>query len=62
MDIIAHHYEASNEQLQDDISTLSATIQAATYQLLKLIGELDRRRGWSENACTAVGFFRINRK
>jgi hypothetical protein len=39
----------SVESIKDDIATLSATIQAATYQLLCLVGELDRCDGWSDS-------------
>src|SRR5690606_34261286 len=34
------------ETLGDEIATLSAHIHAATYRLLVLIAEFDRRRGW----------------
>ena len=40
--------EPSIEAIGDEIATLSATIQAATYRLLVLIGELDRRDGWAD--------------
>ena len=40
--------EPSIEIIGDEIATLSATIQAATYRLLVLIGELDRRDGWAD--------------
>jgi hypothetical protein len=40
--------EPSIEELADEIATLSATISAATYQLLGLVGELDRRGGWAD--------------
>ncbi len=40
--------EPSIEAIGDEIATLSATIQAATYKLLVLIGELDRRDGWAD--------------
>jgi hypothetical protein len=33
----------SRESLEDEIATLSATLAAATYRLLLLVGELDRR-------------------
>jgi hypothetical protein len=39
---------ASIEVIEDEIATLSATIQAATYRLLCLVGELDRRSGWAD--------------
>ncbi len=38
----------SLEALEDEIAILSATIQAATFRLLCLIGELDRRDGWAD--------------
>ena len=34
--------------IEDEIALLSATIAAATYRLLCLIGELDRRDGWAD--------------
>ena len=40
--------EPSIESIGDEIATLSATIQAATYKLLVLIGQLDRRDGWAD--------------
>ena len=40
--------ERSFEDLEDEIATLSATIQAATYRLICLIGEVDRRDGWAD--------------
>ncbi len=39
--------ETSVEDIDEEIATLSATIQAATYRLLCLVGELDRRGGWA---------------
>jgi hypothetical protein len=52
MNAIALHEEPSNErsleQLEDEIATLSATIQAATYRLLCLVEEYDRRGGWAD--------------
>ena len=36
------------EELEDEIATLSATIQAATYRLLRLVEEYDRRGGWAD--------------
>ena len=38
----------SIEDIEDEIALLSATIAAATYRLLCLIGELDRRDGWAD--------------
>lgn len=40
--------ERSLEDLENEIATLSATIQAATFQLIVLIGEMDRRDGWAD--------------
>ena len=34
--------------IEDEIALLSATISAATYRLICLIGELDRRDGWAD--------------
>ncbi len=34
------------EELEDEIAVLSAHIDAATYQLLQVIKEFDRRKGW----------------
>jgi hypothetical protein len=48
MDITPLSKEPSIESLEDEIATLSATIQAATYRLLCLIGELDRQGGWAD--------------
>lgn len=36
------------EELEDEITALSATIQAATYRLLVLVEEMDRRGGWAD--------------
>ena len=36
------------EDIEDEIATLAATITAATYRLLYLLGEIDRRGGWSD--------------
>jgi len=47
-DVIDTPNEVPIERLAGDIVTLSALIQAATYRLLVLIGELDRRKGWCE--------------
>ena len=41
-------HERSLEELEDEIATLSATIQAATYRLLCLVEEFDRRSGWAD--------------
>ncbi len=38
---------ASLEALEHRITELSAHIHAATYRLLCLIGEFDRRKGWA---------------
>ena len=35
-----------NDELGEQISLLSARINAATYQILKLIAVFDRRDGW----------------
>ena len=40
--------QPSIEDIEDEIALLSATIAAATYRLLSLIGELDRRDGWAD--------------
>jgi hypothetical protein len=40
--------EQSLDALEGEIASLSATIQAATYRLLCLIGEYDRRQGWAD--------------
>ena len=37
----------SNDQLADQITTLSGQINAATYRFLKLIAEFDRRQAWA---------------
>ena len=37
----------SVEELEDEIAELSAHIDAATYRLLRAIGELDRREAWA---------------
>jgi hypothetical protein len=34
------------EELEEEIADLCAHIDAATYRLLRVIGELDRREGW----------------
>jgi Domain of unknown function (DUF222)/HNH endonuclease len=38
----------SIEAIEDEIAQLSALIGAATYRLICLIGELDRRDGWAD--------------
>jgi Domain of unknown function (DUF222) len=38
----------SIETIEDEIAKLSALIGAATYRLICLIGELDRRDGWAD--------------
>ncbi len=40
---LAHH---TLEELEDEIALLSAHIDAATYQLLRIIREFDERKGW----------------
>ena len=40
--------DLSIEDIADEIATLSATIQAATYRMLCLVEELDRRDGWAD--------------
>jgi len=39
--------EESNEQLEDQITTLAGQINAANYRFLKLIAEFDRRQIWA---------------
>ena len=39
--------EETNEQLENQITTLAGQINAATYRFLKLIAEFDRRQAWS---------------
>src|SRR5262245_14524886 len=36
----------SIEALEDEITTLTAQLTAATYRLLELLAEFDRREGW----------------
>jgi len=48
METTALSKKRSIESLEDEIATLSATIQAATYRLLCLVGELDRQGGWAD--------------
>ena len=43
-----HTGQPSIADIEDEIALLSATIAAATYRLLCLIGELDRRDGWAD--------------
>jgi hypothetical protein len=38
----------STADIEDEIALLAATISAATYRLLCLIGKLDRRDGWAD--------------
>lgn len=38
----------NNDQLKDQITELAANINAANYQLLVLIAEIDRRRAWGD--------------
>ena len=40
--------QRSLQDLEEEIATLSATIAAATFRLLCLLGELDRRGGWAD--------------
>ena len=40
-------YYEFTEHLRNEITQLAAHLDAATYQLLKLIGELDENNGWS---------------
>ncbi len=40
--------DVSLEVIEDEIATLSALIGAATYRLICLIGEVDRRDGWAD--------------
>jgi hypothetical protein len=37
----------SNQQLEDQITTLAGQINPANYRFLKLIAEFDRRQAWS---------------
>ncbi|MDQ1424340.1 MAG: hypothetical protein QOD72_1838 [Acidimicrobiaceae bacterium] len=41
----------SDERLADEVTTLAGHIAAATYRLLMLIGELDRRGAWADWGC-----------
>ena len=45
METSAMSTEQRIEALQDEITTVSATLQAATYKLITLIGELDATGG-----------------
>ena len=45
-DDLAH---LSNDELAAAVATLAAHIHAATYRLLTLIAELDRREVWAEH-------------
>ena len=40
---------AARERLEDKITELAAHIAAATYDLLLLIGQYDREKGWVEH-------------
>ncbi len=42
---------ADEEAHEAQITELAAHIHAATYRLLTLIGELDRREIWADHAC-----------
>ena len=44
----------STADIEDEIALLSATIAAATYRLLCLIGELDRRDAWAKGGPTVL--------
>ncbi len=44
---------ASTDALVDQITELAAHIHAATYRLLILIRELDRRRVWADHGCNS---------
>jgi hypothetical protein len=46
------NFGESNDQLADQITTLSGQINAANYQFLKLIAEFDRRQAWEGFAPT----------
>jgi hypothetical protein len=41
------NFGESNEQLENQITTLAGQINAANYRFLKLIAEFDRRQAWS---------------
>jgi Domain of unknown function (DUF222) len=41
----------SLDQLQDEIAALASHIYAGTYRWLELVGELDRRGGFTESGC-----------
>ncbi len=48
------HAEKSNQELEDEIKTLAANINAATYRLLVLIAEFEKRsawKGWGYKSC-----------
>jgi hypothetical protein len=50
--IAAPHACLSTPELTDAITTLAGNLAAATYRLLALIAEFDRRQGWSGfNSC-----------
>ena len=40
-------FAETNEQLEDQITTLAGQINAANYRFLKLIAEFDRRQAWA---------------
>jgi hypothetical protein len=44
--VTEHAHARSIEALEDEITTLAAQLSAATYRLLELIAEFDRREGW----------------
>ncbi len=39
------------QQLEDELATLAAHLYAGTCRWLELVGELDRRGGWTEDGC-----------
>jgi len=46
-------FPANSDALVDQITELAAHIHAATYRLLVLIRELDRRRIWADQGCSS---------
>jgi hypothetical protein len=46
--ISADSSQRTIEAIEDEITSLSATLQAATHRLLVLIEEMDRRGGWAD--------------
>src|ERR1700675_3025038 len=51
MDDVDVDLGVSSEELADEVATLAGHIAAATYRLLLLIGEVDRRGVWAEWGC-----------